>query len=357
MQTMFVLKCWNADFQSFYSLNRDGVNGERTIVLNKTIADITEGILEDTVHSLSYEQACELSTPQYETIDLVFSACKIRQRYKKNFVFTCSIINAKSGLCSEDCAFCAQSAYHKTEIETYSMLSEEGILNKAVRMEEAGATKYSMVTSGFRLEEKEIETICNVTAAIKNRTKLSVCASLGGLTESAARKLKASGITTYHHNLETARSHFNNICTTHDYDDDIETIKIAESAGLRVCSGGILGLGESWNQRVELAFTLKELDVDSIPLNFLSPIPGTRMEDRPLLHPMEALKIIALFRMINPGKDITICGGREQTLKDFQSWIFTAGANGVMVGDYLTTKGRNAAVDMEMIEDMGLIVR
>jgi biotin synthase len=169
-----------------------------------------------------------------------------------------------------------------------------------------------------------------------------------------ARQLKESGITTYHHNLETARSHFDKICTTHDYDEDVATVQIAQSAGLKVCSGGILGLGESWEQRVELAFTLKELDVDSIPINFLNAIPGTPMETRPLLSPMEALKCIALFRMINPEKDITICGGRERTLRDYQSWIFLAGANGFMIGDYLTTKGRNTAMDIEMIKDMGL---
>jgi len=325
-------------------------------MLNKTIAGIIEKIIEDAKNAISYDQACELVTFQDGTIDLIMFAHNIREKYKKNNVFTCSIINAKSGFCSEDCAFCAQSAHHKTGVETYPMLSEEELVDTALRMEEAGATKYSMVTSGFMLKENEIETISNAAATIKSKTDLAICASLGGLTASMARQLKESGITTYHHNLETARSYFDNICTTHDYEEDIQTIKIAGSAGLRVCSGGILGLGESWEQRVELAFTLKALDVDSIPLNFLNPIEGTRMEARPLLPPMEGLKSIALFRIINPEKDITICGGRERTLKDFQSWIFLAGANGLMVGDYLTTKGRNTAMDIDMIEDMGLRV-
>ncbi len=326
-------------------------------MLNDTIERIAERIIEDPEAPISYEQACELAAIPAGTVDLLVCATKIRDKYKKNKVFACSIINAKSGFCSEDCAFCAQSARHKTGVETYPLLSEEKMVDEAVRMQEAGATKYSMVTSGFMLKEKEIETISNAALAIKRKTDLSICGSLGGLTEPMARQLKDSGISTYHHNLETARSYFHNICTTHDYDEDINTIRIAESAGLRVCSGGILGMGESWEQRVELAFTLRELDVDSIPLNFLNPIKGTRMEDSPLLPPMEALKIISLFRIINPEKDITICGGRERTLKDFQSWIFLAGANGLMVGDYLTTEGRNTAMDMEMIQDMGMVLK
>lgn len=324
-------------------------------MFNETMKKITERIIEDPEAAISYEQACELAAIPDGALDLVVCAGKIREKYKKNKVFACSIINAKSGFCSEDCGFCAQSAHHKTGVKTYPLLSKEEMVGEAVRMQEAGATKYSMVTSGFMLEEKEIETISDVALEIKRKTDLSICGSLGGLTEPMAFRLKDSGISTYHHNLETARSYFDNICTTHDYDDDIHTIRIARSAGLRVCSGGILGMGESWDQRVELAFTLRDLEVDSIPLNFLNPIKGTRMENSPLLPPMEALKSISIFRIINPEKDITICGGRERTLKDFQSWIFLAGANGLMVGDYLTTEGRNTAMDMEMIEDMGLV--
>ena len=206
-----------------------------------------------------------------------------------------------------------------------------------------------MVTSGHSLSSKEIDSIGDTAEEINKKTDLSVCASLGQLTEPMASKLKQKGVTTYHHNLETAESYFNQICTTHNYDEDICTLKTAKSAGLKICSGGILGLGESWAQRVELAFTLKKLDVDSIPINFLNPIPGTRMENRPLLPPMEALKSIAIFRFINPDKDIIICGGREKTLGDFQSWVFIAGANGIIVGNYLTTKGRSTEIDMDMI--------
>ena len=325
-------------------------------MFNKKLITITEKIMKDVKNHISYEEACEVSAlPVDDTIDIIMCANKIRTKYKKNNIFTCSIINAKSGFCSENCAFCAQSAHHKTEINTYPMLSEEELVDNALRMYEAGATKYSMVTSGYMLTDEEIETVSRAAAIIKKKTDLMICASLGMLTEPMARRLKEGGITTYHHNLETARSYFDRICTTHDYDEDIQTVKFARSTGLRVCCGGILGLGETWEQRIELAFTLKELDVDVIPINFLNPIPGTRLENMPLLSPLEALKSIALFRFINPGKDITICGGREVILRDYQSWTFTAGANGLMIGDYLTTQGRNAEMDINMIKEMGII--
>jgi biotin synthase len=166
-----------------------------------------------------------------------------------------------------------------------------------------------MVTSCYTLNDHEIETICKAAILIKKQTGLSLCASLGILEEPTLRELKESGVTTYHHNLETAGSYFDQICTTHAYDEDVETVKLAQPAGLSVCSGGIFGLGETCEQRVELAFTIRELNVDSIPVNFLNLIPGTRMENRPLLTPIDTLKCIALFRLINPEKDITICGG------------------------------------------------
>jgi len=325
-------------------------------MFDKTLISITEKIITYPGYSISYEDACELAVALDNAVDLIMCANKIRNRFKKNNVFTCSIINARSGRCSEDCAFCAQSAFHKTGIETYPLLDTEKMINYSLLMEEAGATKYSMVTSGHLLSGIEIDSVGHSAKEITRKTDLSVCASLGQLTDTMAIKLKEKGVTTYHHNLETARSYFDQICTTHEYDEDIQTIKIAKSAGFKVCSGGIFGLGETWLQRVELAFTLKELNVDLIPINFLNPIPGTRMENRSLLPPMESLKCIALFRFINPDQNITICGGRERTLGDFQSWIFMAGANGIMIGNYLTTKGRSTAMDMDMISQLGLEV-
>jgi biotin synthase len=322
-------------------------------MFNKRILSMTEEILEDASILISYEDACELSAlTGNDVIDLLMCANKIRNRYMTNELVTCSIINAKSGSCSQDCAFCAQSVHHKTNVNIYPMLREEEIVNNAISMYKEGARRFSMVTSGYMLTDKEIDIISSAASNITKKTDLTVCASLGILTEPMAQKLKEGGITVYHHNLETARSYFDKVCTTHDYEEDIQTVKFAKSIGLKVCCCGILGLGETWEQRVELAFTLKELDVDGIPINFLNPIPGTKMEDRPLMSPMEALKCIALFRFINPEKNILICGGREVTLRDYQSWIFTAGANGLMIGNYLTTQGRDARMDMDMIKEV-----
>ncbi len=320
-------------------------------MFNKKMVEITGKILRDR-DAISYEDACELARlPEDETMDLLFFAQKIKKNYEKHELILCSIVNAKSGFCTEDCAFCAQSSHHRTGIKTYDLLTESEIIEKALQSKKDGATRYSMVTSGLMLTENEIDTVCRAAEAITAQTGLTVCGSLGVLTEARARRLREAGISVYHHNLETSRSFFPQVCTTHDYDDDIETVRLAKASGMKACSGGILGLGETWEQRVEMAFTLKELDVDGIPMNFLNPIPGTKMEGRPLLAPMEALKCIALYRFINPDKNILICGGREVTLRDFQSWIMLAGANGFMIGNYLTTQGRTIKTDMEMIQD------
>jgi len=324
-------------------------------MFNTQIAVLAERIIEEG-YIPSYEEICALvRLPESDTLDLLIFSQKITRKFKGNRITLCAILNAKSGFCTEDCAFCAQSSHHQTGIATYDLRSEDFMVTEAIGRRKAGATRFSMVTSGLMLSEEEISTICRSAQRITQDADIAVCASVGTLTPDRARALKESGVTVYHHNLETARSFFAQICTTHDYDDDVNTLKLVKEAGLRVCSGGILGLGESWEQRVELACTLRELDVDGIPLNFLNPVAGTRMESRPLMAPMEALKSIALFRFINPDRDIFVCGGREVTLKDFQSWIFAAGANGLMVGNYLTTQGRSVEMDMEMIRELGLV--
>jgi biotin synthase len=318
-------------------------------MFNKSILSITEKIINNNT-SVSWDEALALSRiPDENIIDLLAGAHKITSAYKKDEIFTCTIINAKSGRCSENCAFCAQSGHHNTGVPVYPLMSKEEMMNNALEMDKIGATHFSMVTSGYNLSDDEINVVCETAIEIKQKTRLTVCGSLGMLTHDQARRLYKSGITNYHHNLETAESHFDHICTTHAYSEDIDTLKTAADAGLRVCSGCIFGLGESWDQRVELAFALKELNVPRLPVNFLNPIPGTRLENMPLLSPFDALKCIALMRFIHPHADITICGGREPTLQDFQSWVFMAGANGLMVGNYLTTKGRNLQMDLDMI--------
>ncbi len=322
--------------------------------MNKTLIDITEKILGGSAGVSRKEGEMLAEDGAFDIRELIFFADVIRRHFKKNAVFLCSILNAKSGKCSQDCAFCSQSSFHDTTIDTYPLLASESIYKNAIDMHLAGATHYSVVTSGHSLTDEEIDQICNAVTMIKEKTDLTICGSLGMLSENSAKKLIQSGMTRYHHNLETAESHFENICTTHEYQEDIDTINLAVKHGFKVCSGGIFGLGESWMQRVELAFTLKELDIDTIPVNFLNPVVGTRVENNELMSPMDALKTIALMRFINPEKSITICGGREVTLKDFQSWVFFAGSNGLMIGNYLTTSGRDMASDMEMIEALGL---
>ncbi len=276
----------------------------------------------------------------------------LKEQSFQNGINLCSIINAKSGRCAENCAFCAQSAHFETNAPTYPLKSKQEIIDGAVQAVEEGSHCYGIVTSGTGpSNEAEFGLILEAIDEIRNSVGIKPSASLGLLTPEKARKLSEAGCATYHHNLETARSFFPNICTTHTYDEDVNTVKLAKEAGMRVCSGGILGLGESLEQRIELAETLYELGVDSIPLNFLNPVAGTPLEGASNLTPMDCLRAITLFRYHLPHQVITICGGREQNLRDFQSWIFMAGASGTMIGNYLTTSGRNRDMDLQMFND------
>ena len=320
----------------------------------QSVTDIIHKILDHPEAGISAEEALTLVHPSTRDLpELFHCADKLRNAFKQNRVFFCSILNARSGRCSENCAFCAQSSYHDTRIETYPLLSSDAMVEKALQMEAQGASHYSIVTSGHSLGSTDIDTICRAVEQIVKKTRLTVCGSLGMLSENSAKKLIASGMTRYHHNLETARSHFPSICTTHSYDEDLETVHTAVSNGFKVCSGGIFGLGESWEQRVELCMTLRDLPVDTLPINFLNPVKGTRLENQPLVSPMDALCCIALARLTNPRRSITVCGGREITLRDFQSWVYRAGADGLMIGNYLTTSGRDGAMDIGMTRDAG----
>lgn len=290
-----------------------------------------------------------------DLFDLFAAAHRVKERFVGTGVHLCSIINAKSGHCTEDCAFCAQSVHHRTDAPSHPLSDESEIVAAARMAEQSGSGCFGIVTSGTTIESgDELERICAALSSIRNRLDISPSCSLGMLTPETARRLKGAGAVTYHHNLETARSFFPNICTTHDYEEDLATVRNARQAGLRVCCGGIFGMGETAEQRIELAFTLKELEVDSVPINFLNPIPGTRLEGADFITPMECLVTIALFRLILPDKRITICGGREKNLRDLQSWMFLAGANGTMIGNYLTTSGRDEAQDRQMLKDLGL---
>lgn len=290
-------------------------------------------------------------------IPLLFhGACRIRDHYNGHAIKLCAIVNAKSGRCPEDCAFCSQSAHHTTQIDAYPLMEPQLILHNAQEAEAMGARRFSIVTSGKALTEKELEQVVTAIRLLKEKTGLILCASVGMITQQTAHQLKEAGLTRYHHNLETAPSFFPHICTTHRFEDDLNTLQSAKEAGLEVCSGGILGLGESPQQRLELAFTLRAMEVDSAALNFLKPIPGTPLEGIRPLTPLELLKSVALFRFILPDKDIRICGGREFGLRDLHPLIFWAGANGIMIGNYLTTRGRDYGADLQMIQDLKLEV-
>ena len=265
----------------------------------------------------------------------------------------CSIINAKSGRCMENCAFCAQSAHHQSSPPVYPLKSREEILEGARIAQEEGSHCYGIVTSGTQPEfGAEFETVLSAIAEIRERFDVEPSASLGLLTKELASSLAEAGCITYHHNLETARSFFPEICNTHDYDEDVNTVKVAKAAGMKVCCGGIFGLGESDIQRVELALTLRELDIDSVPLNFLNPIAGTPLENHQSISAMDCARAITMFRYFLPKKPISVCGGRETNLRELQSWIFMAGASGTMIGNYLTTTGRNRDIDLQMFADI-----
>ena len=287
---------------------------------------------------------------------LLSSACRVRGHFKGTGVKLCAIVNAKSGRCSEDCAFCAQSAHYKTQVEVYPLMDPRQILQQARWAESMGVRRFSIVTSGKSPRGEEIEKVIQALHLMREETGLTLCASLGIITEQEAHQLKEAGLRCYHHNLETAASFFSKICTTHRYEENRDTLKWAKQAGLEVCSGGIFGLGESPQQRLELAFTLKELDVDSVALNFLHPIPGTPLETIKPLPPLEILRSVAVFRFIVPDKDIRICGGRESGLRDLHPLVLWAGANGIMIGNYLTTRGRDHHSDLQMIQDLELEV-
>jgi biotin synthase len=309
-----------------------------------------------TGQQLQDNHAYQLAAVSADELPLLLSAATlVRERAFGKNVSLCSIVNAKSGLCPEDCAFCAQSAHHATSVAQYPLLDEQTLLAGARAAAANGSGCYGIVTSGSGIRSgEELDRICSVIRQIRAEGLIAPGASLGTLDEYSVQALKEAGLVTYHHNLETSRSFFPQICSTHAYDDDIATVRLAKRAGLRVCSGGLFGLGETMEQRVELALTLRELDVDSVPINFLDPVEGTPLAGSNNLTPLECLQSIALFRLILPKAHITICGGREKNLRDLHSWLFMAGASGIMTGNYLTKEGRQPGDDRQMIADLGL---
>jgi len=304
--------------------------------------------------SLSRDEALSLAYSGVEMLCDIFGAAEnVRKSFFGDEIELCAIVNAKSGACSEDCAYCAQSSANKTGSAIYSFIGKDAVLRQALDAANGGVRRFGIVTSGRKPDKQDIKVIAETLESIR-KTGLGVCASLGLLEQDELAFLRDYGLERYHNNLETSERFFPYICSTHSYAEKVRTINYAASVGLSVCSGGIFGLGESWEDRVDLAFLLKELNVDSVPVNFLSPIKGTRLEHLPVLHPDEALKIISLFRLTLPQKAIRVCGGRLQTLGSKHPMIFSAGADSMMTGNYLVTSGRSYPDDLEMLKVEGL---
>ncbi len=322
--------------------------------MNTKIEKIAKNVLRE--NEISYDDALFLiEISGIEIYDLLYWANRIRYNSFENIVSLCSIISARQGSCSEDCRFCSQSSRYKTKISNFPLIKKEKIAEAVVKGNEYKSDCVGVVTSGYSLEGSEnFDKICDDAHELSKQGGPPVHTSIGMITDKMAEKLVSSGVEMINHNLETSEGYYPNICTTHSYKNRVDTIEVAKNAGLQVCSGGIFGVGESDKDRLDLAFKLKELDVDTIPMNFLSPVKGTPLSTESALEPMEILKIIAVYRFILPDKGIKVAGGREENLRDVQSWMFYAGANSTMIGDYLTTKGKLPKDDLQMIKDLNL---
>jgi biotin synthase len=305
---------------------------------------------------ISKEDALEIAgTAEDGLFELFRAATLIRETFRGKTVEICSIVNAKSGACSEDCSYCAQSSKAKTPIKKYPLMEASSVIKAAKEAKGNGAKRFCIVTSGRKPPEDELKKIASMVSEIRE-IGLLPCATLGILDEEELMTLKEAGLIRYHHNIETSERFFPCICSTHTYEDKLQTIRHVKASGLSLCSGGIFGLGEGWEDRVEMAFLLRELDADSIPINFLMPQRGTPLEGMGFLNPIEALKIISLYRFIHPKLEIRVCGGRPQTLGELGAFIFMAGADGLLIGNYLTTQGAAPEDDLQLIGKSGLEV-
>ena len=287
--------------------------------------------------------------------ELFARALRTREQHRGRHVQLCAIVNAKSGGCGDDCGFCAQSSHHAAQIQSYPMRSAGELFEAAAEAAGWGVRRFSLVTSGRAVSrDVDVQPLVDAVERIDRDLPVLPCASLGRVRRDVLTRLRDAGLTRYHCNLETAESHFGNVCTTRRYSDTYDTLLDAREAGLSLCCGGIFGLGEAPVQRVELLAKIRELDVDSVPLNFLHPILGTPLAGIDPIRPVDCLKAVAVARLMMPDRQIRICGGREHNLRDLQSWLLMAGADGLMVGNYLTTAGRSVADDLQMIADADL---
>lgn len=313
---------------------------------------LTEKVLNG--GQITEEEALKLYGEPLE--ELCESADRIRRHFCGSRFDLCTIINGKSGRCSENCRFCAQSAHNHTGVTEYPLLPDDEIVAQAKRDHEQGVLRYSIVTSGKRLSDGEVERMCGVIRRIRSEVGIQVCVSFGLLNEEQYRKLKEAGASRVHNNLETSGENFANVCTTHTFGDKINAIRAAQAAGLAVCSGGIMGLGETPKDRISMAMSIRELGIKSVPVNMLNPIPGTPFEKNPRLTADDMRRIVAVYRFILPEASIRLAGGRG-LLGDKGKGCFVSGANAAISGDMLTTAGITTKTDLEMLEELGYEVK
>lgn len=307
---------------------------------------------------INRDQVIFLANSARESSEIYEAICKganlIRAKFAGNHVDLCTILSAKSGKCSENCKYCAQSVHHDTKCDEYDLQSYESILKRAKEVEASGAHRFSLVTSGRSIASEGIlESLVSIYSRLSQETSLKLCASHGMATEIELRKLKEAGVSRYHHNIETASKRYDLICDTHTFEDRIETIRNAKAAEIEICSGGIIGMGETMDERLEMAFELRDLDIKSVPVNVLMPIKGTPMENYPVLAPDEIILSMALYRVILKDAHLRYAGGR-MALKHLQQKGFESGINAALVGDFLTTLGSNVVEDKKMIISAGM---
>ncbi|EHI77978.1 hypothetical protein HMPREF9093_01663 [Fusobacterium sp. oral taxon 370 str. F0437] len=344
---------------NFFNLLKEKDNElAESINIKEFISYLKDKIIDEK-YEMTREEAIFLSkipNNDMETLNLLFDAAdQIREKFCGKAFDLCTIINAKSGKCSENCRYCAQSSHFKTETEVYGLISKELALCEAKKNETEGAHRFSLVTSGrgLRGNEKELDKLVEIYKYIgENTDKLELCASHGICTKEALQKLVDAGVLTYHHNLESSRRFYPNICTSHTYDDRINTIKNAKAVGLNVCSGGIFGLGETIEDRIDMALDLRELEIGSVPINILTPIPGTPFEKNVALEPLEILKTISIYRFIMPKTYLRYGGGRIK-LGNYVKTGLRCGINSILTGNFLTTTGTTIEKDKKMIEELG----
>ena len=313
--------------------------------INKLTDQIIEGRRLTEEDDLSFLLQSDLS-------EMTACADRLRKHFSGSRANLCSIINGRSGRCSEDCKFCAQSSHHCTGIEEYGFLEKQKITAECTHNEEQGVHRFAIVTAGRRLSGDEFEKALDAYDTLSKENHVGLCASFGLLEEEQFIKLKKAGVTRYHANIETSRKNFKNICTTHTFEDKLECIRRARAAGLEVCSGGIIGMGESWEDRIDMALTLAKLGVSSIPINALIPIHGTPLENIERITEPDILRTVAIFRFIVPNADIRLAAGRD-LMSQCGKQAFLSGANSAITGDMLTTSGNRIREDIAMLNSIG----